>query len=339
MLKFPLLVCPIDHLPLEEVAGGLTCTAGHKYQTRLGISRLLTAESNYADAFGEQWNQYRITQLDSYTNTTISKDRLKRCLGDVLWKKLNQKERVEILEAGCGAGRFTEVLLDLPAASVTSTDLSSAVEPNQLNCPQSNQHRIIQCDINQLPFLPEQYDVVLCIGVIQHTEDPEQTIAGLYGQVKPGGYLVIDHYTHMLSRYTKVTSLILRSILKRLPPKQGIYITERLVRFFFPLHRAVRRKRLLQVLLSRISPCVTYYNSYPEFNDKLQYEWSLLDTYDSLTDYYKHMRTCSQIRNTLTCLGAQDIWVAKGGNGIEARCRKPIQPQGKLNASSLDTQF
>ena len=280
-----------------------------------------------------------ITQLDSYTNTTISKDRLKRCLGDALWKKLKKKERVEILEAGCGAGRFTEVLLNLRAASVTSTDLSSAVEPNQLNCPQSDRHRIIQCDINCPPFLPEQYDIVLCIGVIQHTENPEQTIAGLYGQVKPSGYLVIDHYTHTLSQYTKMTSLALRPILKRLSPQKGINITERLVRFFFPLHRAVKRKRLLQILLSRISPCVTYYNSYPKLDDKLQYEWSLLDTHDSLTDYYEHLRTCSQIRNTLTRLGAQDIYIEKCGNGIEARCRKPIQSQGKLNASSLDTQF
>jgi 2-polyprenyl-3-methyl-5-hydroxy-6-metoxy-1,4-benzoquinol methylase len=77
----------------------------------VGIPRLLALESNYADAFGEQWNQYRMTQLDSYTNTTISKERLKRCLGDVLWQRLEQLERLEILETGCGAGRFTEVLL------------------------------------------------------------------------------------------------------------------------------------------------------------------------------------------------------------------------------------
>ncbi len=325
MSLFPPLVCPIDHLPLEETPERFTCPEDHSYHIRLKIPRLLAEEKNYADAFGEQWNKYRITQLDSYTNTTISKDRLKRCLGDVLWKKLGQNERVELLEVGCGAGRFTEVLLDLPGASVSSIDLSSAVEANQRNCPQSDRHRIIQCDINQFPFLPEQYDVVVCLGVIQHTKSPEQTIAKLYKQVNPGGILVIDHYTHTLSRYTKLTSLILRPILKRLPPKQGINITERLVRLFFPMHRAVKRKRLLQIFLSRISPCATYYKSYPELGDKLQYEWSVLDTHDGLTDYYKHLRTRSQITSTLADLGAQNVWVEKGGNGIEARCRKPIQ--------------
>ncbi len=327
MSCFPPLVCPIDHLQLETSRGVLTCPAGHKYQTCLGIPRLLDLERNYTDAFGEQWNLYRITQLDSYTKTTISKDRLKRCLGDALWQRLEQFERLEILEVGCGAGRFTEILLSLPAASVTSTDLSSAVEANQENCPQSDRHRIIQCDVNLLPFIPEQYDIVLCLGVIQHTKDPEQTITDLYKQVKPGGWLIIDHYAPSLAHYTKVTSLCLRPILKRLSPSVGVLVTEQLTRFFFPLHRAVRRFPFLHSILSRISPLLTYYHALPQLNDKLQYEWALLDTHDSLTDYYKHLRTGKQISRVLNALGAKDIWVSKGGNGIEARCRKPFKTE------------
>lgn len=172
MCSFPFLVCPVDHLPLETSNGELICPTGHRYQIRDDIPRLLASQNNYADAFGEQWKQYRMTQLDSLIHTTISKDRLKRCVGEGGWKRLEQNERLEILETGCGAGRFTEILLDLPAASVTSTDLSSAVEANQANCPQSDRHRIIQCDINHLPFLPEQYDIVICLGVIQHTKNP-----------------------------------------------------------------------------------------------------------------------------------------------------------------------
>ena len=87
-----------------------------------------------------------------------------------LWQRLQQPATLEVLETGCGAGRFTEVLLSLPGVSLTSTDLSAAVEPNQLNCPQSARHRIIQCDINALPFRPRQYDVVVCLGVVQHTQ-------------------------------------------------------------------------------------------------------------------------------------------------------------------------
>jgi len=321
---FPRLVCPIDLSPLRLFPdASFSCAKGHRYGNTRGIPRLVTSDRSYADGFGQQWKKFRVTQLDSYSRTTISRDRLRRCLGDGLWQSLQHSGRLEVLEAGCGAGRFTEVLLQLPSVSLTSTDLSAAVEPNQDNFPQSDRHRIVQCDANAAPFAPRQFDVVICLGVIQHTESPERTIASLYEQVKPGGWLVIDHYGHTLSRYSKVTWLLLRPILKRLPAERSLAVTEKLTRAFFPLHRAVRNRRLMQILLSRVSPLTTFFHSLPQLDDRLQYEWALLDTHDGLTDYYKRLRTGSQIRSTLTKLGAQDVWVAKQGNGIEARCRRP----------------
>lgn len=66
----------------------------------------------------------------------------------------------------------------------------------------------------------------------------------------------------------------------------------------------------------------------PSYNIRLKdcqahYEWSLLDTHDSTTDVYKHMRTPRQIEQLLGSLGALDIVVKTGGNGVEAFCRKP----------------
>jgi 2-polyprenyl-3-methyl-5-hydroxy-6-metoxy-1,4-benzoquinol methylase len=320
----PPLVCPDDQRPLDAVADGLACEAGHRYPATLGIPRLVVSESAYTDAFGEQWNKYRTTQLDSYTGSTITRDRLRRCLGEELWARLQGVDGVSVLETGCGAGRFTEVLLALPGACVTSTDLSSAVDANQVNCPPSPRHRVLQCDIYRLPFVPAGFDVVLCLGVVQHTPDPEATIAALYAHVKPGGWLVIDHYAPSVSQYTKVSALLLRPVLKRLPVRVGTVVTEALTKLFFPLHRAVKGRRLLQMALSRVSPLLTYFQAYPQLDDGLQYEWALLDTHDALTDYYKHLRSAPQIASTLQALGAQDVWVAKGGNGVEARCQKPV---------------
>ena len=318
-------MCPVDQLQLAEVEGGdrLVCPEGHSFVVRHGIPRLLAQESNYADAFGEQWKQYRVTQLDSYTRTSYSRDRLRRCLGENLWQRLEGHERLDVLETGCGAGRFTEVLLELPASFVTSTDLSHAVEANQMNCPVSERHRIMQCDINQLPFHPAQYDIVLCLGVVQHTKSPARTIADLDLQVKPGGWLVIDHYTHSLSIYTKVTAGLIRPILKRVSPARGMAATKALTRWFFPLHRAVKNRKSMQMVLSRFSPLLTYYHALPLLSDDLQYEWAELDTHDSLTDYYKRLRSPRSINATLQALAAQQIWVTKGGNGVEARCQKP----------------
>jgi 2-polyprenyl-3-methyl-5-hydroxy-6-metoxy-1,4-benzoquinol methylase len=322
---YPRLVCPEHGIAFDSSAAGteLRCFNGHAYAVRDAIPRIVPAADSYAEAFGAQWKQYRTTQLDSRTGTSYSRDRLCRCVGEEIWERLNHPEPLNVLEAGCGAGRFTEILLSLPAPIVTSTDLSSAVEPNQVNFPQSPRHRVVQADINRLPFEPAQYDLVLCLGVVQHTKDPEQTIASLYRQVRPGGWLVIDHYTHSLSMYTKVTAAILRPVLKRLPPAQGIRATKALTRWFFPLHRAVRNHRYLQYLLSRVSPLLTYYHALPMLDDRQQYEWAELDTHDSLTDWYKRLRSAASIRRTLVALRAERIWVEKGGNGVEARCRKP----------------
>ena len=123
-----------------------------------------------------------------------------------------------VLECGCGAGRFTEVLLRRHCV-VTSVDLSEAVEANQENFPQSESHKIFQADITRLPLPPQQFELVLCLGVLQHTPNPEKTIARIYEHVAPGGWLVIDHYSYNSSEFTKLASLM-RFIMRRLPPER-----------------------------------------------------------------------------------------------------------------------
>ena len=60
-----------------------------------------------ADTFGLQWHSFRTTQLDSHTGTTLTRDRF---WSGTQWNRL-EMEGQRILEAGCGAGRFTEIML------------------------------------------------------------------------------------------------------------------------------------------------------------------------------------------------------------------------------------
>jgi SAM-dependent methyltransferase len=272
----------------------------------------------YVEAFGWQWNRFPKTQLDSYTGLPISETRLKRCLGDDLWRNLAGSH---VLECGCGAGRFTELLLK-QGAFVTSVDLSSAVEANARNCPVGERHRIAKADILNLPFAPRQFDVVICIGVIQHTPNSEDTIARLYDQVRPGGWLIIDHYTQEKGRWSSIKPLV-RAWLKRQSPDRTLAFVESAVDSWLPWHRRFRNFYPAWFALCRISPIVTYYRLTPELPEPLQREWAMLDTHDSLTDWYKHLRTESQIRTVLQRLGLQSIWCQPGGNGIEARGQRP----------------
>jgi len=313
---WPALACPNDGRPLVEEGGQLICDGGHRFSIVAGIPRFVPA-TTYADHFGEQWKRYRLTQLDSYTGIPISRDRLRRCFGEQLWNTL---DGLDVLECGCGAGRFTEVLLDR-GARVTSIDLSEAVDANIENFPLGPMHRVAQADIVALPFKKQQFDVVACIGVIQHTPSPELTIQRLYEHVRPGGMLIVDHYTYEVGWYTK-TAPIFRAILKRLPTDVSMRFTERMVNAVLPLHKSVSGSRLRSIVY-RVSPVLTHYQTYPELNDELQRQWALLDTHDSLTDYFKHFRTRGQVRRLLEGMGLEEIWCEYGGNGVEARGRRP----------------
>lgn len=308
---------PATSLPLTFKDDRLISESSETFPVIDQIPRFVSS-SNYAAAFGLQWNKYRKTQLDSYTRVPLSENRLRRCLGQDLWDNLQHST---VLEAGCGAGRFTEILLR-EGASVCSVDLSSAVTANQENFPQSASHQIAQADILNLPFRKASFDLVLCLGVLQHTPSPEQTIQKLAQQVKPGGYLVVDHYRFNIWNFLK-TAYPLRIYLKTLPPDEALRIVERIVDFFLPWHSNVRGSRIAEFLVSRISPVLAYYRMLPELTEQLQYEWALLDTYDSLTDFYKHVRFKSQIRRALKNANLEVLHCEYGGNGIEARAMAP----------------
>ncbi|HEY6563290.1 MAG TPA: hypothetical protein VIY86_02235, partial [Pirellulaceae bacterium] len=118
-------------------------------------------------------------------------------------------------------------------------------------------------------------------------------------------------------------SWILRPILERLAPERSLRFTRWLVDTVLPIHRRTAHVPVLGRLLPKISPVATYHRAYQELPESLQYEWSLLDTYDGLTDWYKHLRTKGQIERHLKRCGAEAVECHYGGNGVEARCRRP----------------
>ncbi|MFH1523471.1 MAG: methyltransferase domain-containing protein [Chloroflexota bacterium] len=232
-----------------------------------------------------------------------------------------------VLEAGCGAGRFTEVLLQ-SGAQVLATDLSDAVEANYSNCHHYENYAVIQADLLCLPVAPQGFDIVICIGVIQHTPSPEKTIEALCGYVKPGGLLVIDHYSY---DYPLTASRkLLRNYLIRTSPPFSIGFCRLLVTLLWPIHRLLWKykansfiKRLRSWFVN-CSPVVDYHDAYAELGPKLLFAWAMLDTHDTLTDHYKHFRSSKEIEAALRAAGMTKIEVALAGNGIEARARKPL---------------
>jgi 2-polyprenyl-3-methyl-5-hydroxy-6-metoxy-1,4-benzoquinol methylase len=308
-------VSPKTGQSLSPQGGFLVSASGEQFPVVNQIPRFVPAD-NYANAFGFQWKNFAKTQLDSFNGTQISQLRLERCLGFPI-AELKGKN---LLEVGSGAGRFTELFIK-GGAQVHTVDLSNAVEVNKENVGQPDNYAIAQASVYELPFPKASFDIVLCLGVIQHTPDSEKTIESLWSMVKPGGLLVIDHYIWRINYYFNPATYY-RLVLKELKPQTSKKIVDALVNFFFPLHWAFRNIAPLEWLLKRFSPLITFMKSHPELSQQEHFEWARLDTYDSLTDYYKHLRTPEQINAILEKLGAKNIWINKGGNGVEARATK-----------------
>jgi 2-polyprenyl-3-methyl-5-hydroxy-6-metoxy-1,4-benzoquinol methylase len=292
----------------------LNCVQGCSFPVVDHVPRFVPSK-NYATGFGLQWNAFRQTQLDSYTGTTISRERLVRCLGG----SLEIVKGKSVLEAGCGAGRFTEVLLEA-GAKVFACDLSTAVDANYANHGHNPNYFVCQADLLRLPVKPRSFDFVVCLGVIQHTPSPEETIAALTRYVRSGGTLVLDHYPpeYPITRSRAIT----RKLLMKLPPRLAHPLALTLARVLVPIHRLTWNNRRgvwrLRRWLAKNSPLVDHYGVFP-IGHELLAEWAILDTHDTLTDYYKHLRSETQIEQSLRACGFSKVQVWRGGNGVEAR--------------------
>lgn len=317
------LACPEHGTPLSAgPADELRCASGCFFPVRGGIPRFVSS-SGYASAFGLQWTTYRRTQLDSHTGTTISRDRLARCLGG----SLEAVRGKSVLEVGCGAGRFTEVLLDA-GARVFACDLSEAVEANLANCGERDGYFVCQADVLALPAARGAFDVVIALGMLQHTPSPEAAISALAVMLKPGGMLVIDHYALLENRAlrqlaTLAPRALLRRLLLKLPPTTALAASTAVTKTLLPLHRALWRKgaaaRAARSLLRPVSPVVDYYDRYPELTRAQLEQWALLDTFDALTDRHKHLRSVDDVSRALQAAGLHVLDCRRGGNGVEAR--------------------
>ena len=319
---FAPFIDPLDQSSLNYEKHLLVSSSNRSFPVINGIPRFVP-ERNYASSFGAQWNRFPKTQLDSYSGISLSRDRLSRCMRG----HLSSLDGKLVLEAGSGAGRFSEILLS-HGAHLHSFDYSSAVEANASNNKRFSNFWLAQADIRNMPFQHGVYDYVVCLGVVQHTPNPEESLKHLWDMVKPGGILIFDHYKWSLKWMApppiRDCISLYRRLILALPLHLRFPIIRRITDFWFPLHWRFKDVPLMQKALRRVSPVIFHYPEIELRSQRDHYYWSLLDTHDSCTDHYKHLRSSSSLRKTVEMLGAVDIEISEGGNGVEVFCRKRL---------------
>jgi len=292
-----------------------------KFIIKNNIPRIITSDVNYAKMWGEQWGKFQLTQFDSYTKKSLSKDRLEFMLGD----KIDILEEKKVLEVGSGAGRFTELLAD-NAKELYTLDASEAIDYNKKNNSKFSNTHFIQADLFNIPFEDNTFDYVICIGVIQHTPDTLNAIRNLWKKVKPGGTLIFDHYQFTYRYYFGTTELF-RFFIKRMENKKSIEICKRLVDLFFPLYWSIRGNTTLKRIFKKIIPLGIDTSS---TRNSLDYdvlkEWTYLDTHDALADPIKNLISKNKMLEILNKFESLKVELISdmrpGGNGIEVRAKK-----------------
>ncbi|MGB3492788.1 MAG: bifunctional 2-polyprenyl-6-hydroxyphenol methylase/3-demethylubiquinol 3-O-methyltransferase UbiG [Elainellaceae cyanobacterium] len=124
---------------------------------------------------------------------------------------------LHVLDVGCGGGYSCEVLAK-KGAIATGIDQSHA-------CIEAAQHHAMQMALpiayqhghaERLPFADHQFDVVVCVDVLEHVSDWQQTVREIFRVLKPGGIFCFDTINKTdVSRLILIT--LLENILRKIP--------------------------------------------------------------------------------------------------------------------------
>jgi SAM-dependent methyltransferase len=264
----------------EEVidVDGCLSVGSRSWPIKGGVVRF-RCEDGYNSSFAKQWKAFQLTQYDDHNKTSITRARYLKETG---WTDSGLAGEL-VLEAGCGAGRFTR-LLAATGAWLLSFDYSSAVEVSREQNGHFPNVAFAQADILAMPFAKNSFDRVFCHGVIQHTPDPAAAFRNLNRVLRSGGRLTFDVY-HRDGRIRPWKSkYIWRPITTRMDPDRLMAFLEWFIPKWLPLDTLIKRIPILGNYLGAVIPCWNYF--YTDLPAADQVRWGVMDTFDALAPAY-----------------------------------------------------
>ncbi len=281
---------------LESSNHAWVCPAcAARYPTVSGVARFVGSHE-YTGSFGFQWKHFAKSQLDSANGTTRSRDAFLEKTGFALEELCGKR----VLDAGCGMGRFAEVVA-AAGTELHAVDLSAAVEAAHDNLADRGNVSFYQADILNLPFAEGTFDYIYSIGVLHHTPCTRRAFLSLAPLLKPGGKIAIWVYS------TKVRLLIggeiLRPLTSRLPKRLLLQLCRVAVPLYY-IHKLPVAGRFIHALMP------TSMNDDPE--------WRWLDTFDWYSPKYQLKHTFQEVEG----------WFREAGLKEFTRLSFPVSVQG-----------
>jgi len=149
------------------------------------ISNFFSNRSNYwVKLYGDENNSYNFTKYELASRKKIV---LK------LLESISDINKIKVLDIGCGIGNYLEELLQR-GYSVTGVDVSV----NMLQISRDRLQKYLSypplslSDVEKLPFNNNEFDIILCIGVLEYLKTDDKAIAEISRVLKPGGRLFVS---------------------------------------------------------------------------------------------------------------------------------------------------
>ncbi len=171
--------------------------------------------------FGYKW-----ARTDSYQSSHL-REKTKAWLldryGDLLSQLGKRDSRPLVLDAGCGSG-FTASLLfgeRLRDVSYVGVDISEAVDlAHKTIGALAGESLFLQCDLMNLPFTAQTFDLVYSEGVLHHTASTKAAVERTAALVKPGGLYAIYVYARK-GPVREFTDDYIRDLMAGCSPDEG----------------------------------------------------------------------------------------------------------------------
>src|ERR1051325_1974488 len=115
----------------------------------------------------------------------------------LLWPEQEYRAELDVLVAGCGTWQAAKYAIGHPKARVLGIDVSSTTLEHTLRLKQSYDLTNLearQLEVENVGELDQQFDLIICTGVLHHLVDPDAGLRALRAVLKPDGAMNLMVY-------------------------------------------------------------------------------------------------------------------------------------------------
>jgi SAM-dependent methyltransferase len=230
-----------------------------------------------------------------------------------------------VVDIGCGPGRFIDVARS-KGATVIGIDYSGAVEVARDNFSHDPNVCICQGDALRLPLRSGSLDGAFSIGVLHHTPEPEKGVKDAFRILNAGGWFGLSVYGRggyydfpSLQVWRKLFN-VLWPLFKHYPPLAYTYVTNYAL-------------RPIAVAVPFVGKAIRVFFPFVKLPDR---QWSILDTFDSITPCYQSAHESYEVFSWLKKAGFQQIEPSNWGFSAFAGLKpaEGVAPNSEENCTS-----